>query len=310
LSGKGYAMSQCEAVPVNLETLRACPICGEAGLSTIDGDANLCACAPCQYIFDNPRPRLEDLIAFYSQPGKYASWLAEEHGRDALWKRRLKKLLRYGKPGSLLDVGAGIGQFLHFARPHFSVVAGTEVSRSAVEIAERKYGVSLILGELEAVDFGAEQFDNITVFHVLEHVPNPRSVIEKCQRLLRPDGILVVAVPNDVRSAKAKVKHLLKSMGIGRFQKLGDWGLPKIALDGSLAEIHLSHFTAESLRRLLERCGFTVLRDSLDPYYSSRGMVKARHAAYYLGCRTLKSLSGFNLYDTILTIARKQGGVS
>jgi ubiquinone/menaquinone biosynthesis C-methylase UbiE len=291
---------------MTLEKLRVCPICGDAGLRILDPNVNLCACAPCEYIFDNPRPTLQDLAAFYSQPGKYDSWLSEETARDALWKRRLKILLGLRKPGSLLDVGAGIGQFLHFARPHFSEISGTEVSHSAVKIAEEKYAVHLKLGAMEAIDFGSSQFDNITIFHVLEHVPNPKTLIERCRHLLPKDGTLMIAVPNDMCSAKAKAKRILRATGMSRFQRLGKWGLPRIALDGSLSEIHLSHFTPLSLRRLLERCGFAIVRDSLDPYYSARGMEWARRTAFYFNCRALHAISGLNLYDTILMVAQKK----
>ena len=99
---------------MNLETLSACPLCGGENIRTVDTASNICECDPCGYVFDNPRPTVEELIAFYSQPTKYDSWLAEEKARDLLWERRLKLLLRVMKPGSLLDVGAGIGQFLMF----------------------------------------------------------------------------------------------------------------------------------------------------------------------------------------------------
>src|SRR6267378_6773451 len=120
---------------MNLETLNVCPLCGTEHIRTVDPVSNICECEPCGYVFDNPRPTIEKLVAFYSQPAKYDTWLSQEQARDQLWKRRLKQVLSVGRPGSLLDVGAGIGQFLNLARPHFSSVSGTEVSESAIEIS-------------------------------------------------------------------------------------------------------------------------------------------------------------------------------
>ena len=290
----------------NLETLNSCPSCGADNIPSIDALSRICECKTCGCIFDNPRPTIEDLIAFYSRSDKYDAWVSEEVARDLLWSRRLKQLLRVGKLGSLLDVGAGIGQFLHHARPYFSAVCGTEVSKSAVEIAREKYGLDLRRGEIQSIDFGSEQFDNITLFHVLEHVPNPKSVIEKCSHLLRKNGVLVIAVPNDISSARAKTKRLLRSLGVSRFRNVGKLGLPKLVLDGSLPEIHLSHFTPAALRRLVEQAGLSVTRDTLDPHYALIGLRKLKHDTYYVGCHFIKLLFGVNLYDTVLLVAEKR----
>jgi SAM-dependent methyltransferase len=289
---------------MNLETLSACPLCGGESVSIVDIASNICECAPCGYFFDNPRPTIEELTTFYSQPTKYDSWLAEEEPRNRLWERRLKLLVRVLKPGSLLDVGAGIGQFLNVARSHFSSVWGTEVSESAIEIARKKYDLELLRGEIHAIDFGGRQFDNVTMFHVLEHVSNPRSVVERCARLLRPGGVLAIAVPHDVLSLRARTKKLLGAIGVRRFQRIGKLGLPRIVLDGSIEEIHLSHFTPQSLQKLVERCGFSVMWNTLDPYYVATGPNRWRHGGFYACCRALKPILGANLYDTILVVAR------
>lgn len=287
-----------------LETVLACPSCGRDQIRTLDAVANICICESCRYIFDNPRPAIEELVRFYSQPTKYDAWLAEEAGREQLWARRLKLLRPVMKPGSLLDVGAGIGQFLNLARPHFSSVQGTEVSESAIEIARHKYGLRLLRGEIQAIDFDRRQFDNITIFHVLEHVPNPRLVLLRCAELLAPDGVLVIAVPNDVQSLRSQARRLLANLGMGSLPRGSTLGLPRLALDGSIAEIHLSHFTTASLHKLVERCGFSVKAERLDPYYATTGRRGWKSAGFYGVCRAVNAVSGINLYDTILLVAR------
>ena len=100
-----------------MDNLSACNLCGDEAIESVDGEWNLCRCPACGYVFDSPRPSMAELEAFYAQPAKYELWLQQEAGRDKLWKRRLKKLSRHRMPGNLLDVGAGIGQFLwrHFS---------------------------------------------------------------------------------------------------------------------------------------------------------------------------------------------------
>ena len=77
-------------------------------------------------------------------------------------------------------------------------VIGTEISESAVALAKEKYGLSLFAGEVEALGLPPQSFDTITLFHVLEHVPDPGKLLTLCHDLLRAQGILVIAVPNDV----------------------------------------------------------------------------------------------------------------
>ncbi len=297
---------------MEMETLRGCSLCGSSRIDSLDAANNICKCRACGYVFDNPRPAPEEIGGFYSRPAKYDSWLAEEAARDALWKRRLKKLKRVSKEGSLLDVGSGIGQFLYHARPLFAKLSGTEVSDSAIRLAQAKYGVKLIKGGPEEVEAGGEgPFDNVTMFHVLEHVPNPKETIQVCRRLLRNGGVLAVAVPNDVLSASRRLrtgmKRLLRRLGFRRFRETGRLGLRKISLDGSLDEIHLSHFTPFVLKRLLEDSGFRVVESSLDPYYVACGVKLLRCRCCYAFAALVQLVLGRNIYETIWMVGEKAG---
>lgn len=291
---------------MELETISHCDLCNNDRLTAIDNDCNICQCNECGYVFDNPRPTLADLVAFYSQPDKFEDWIAEEKSRDGLWLRRLKKLQSSMKTGSLLDVGTGTGQFLFHAKRFYTSVSGTDVSDSAVIAAKNRYGFTVYKGELQTIDFAGSRFDNITLFHVLEHVPSPRSTVEKCRELLTDGGVLVIAVPNDLHSVKAKLKILLKRAGISKFANIGKIGLPRIVLDGSLNEIHLSHFTPAVLSNFLERMGFSVMENSLDPYYAAVGLWKVIHDVHHLTCQVIHGVIGVNIYDTIWVAARKR----
>src|ERR1700733_9442543 len=125
------------------ELLQQCKVCHGTTLDVVDAGCNGVRCRDCHYIFDSPRPTVEELISFYSRPTQYDSWLTELTARDRLWRRRLGKLKATRKPGSLLDVGTGIGQFLSLARSSYAEVYGTEVSASAVQIAKERYQLDL-----------------------------------------------------------------------------------------------------------------------------------------------------------------------
>jgi SAM-dependent methyltransferase len=287
-----------------MEFVSTCSVCHGDLLQRIDPNWNFCLCRECGFIFDSPRPSSGEIVAFYSQAGKYDSWLEEEAARERLWKRRLRKLLPYSKPGSLLDIGTGIGQFLHVARPFFREVHGTEVSESAVRVAKEKYALEILHGAADKLPLAPDSFDNISLFHVLEHVPDPGALIETCGNLLRRRGTLFVAVPNDVLAWTSSIKKLGKKLGFAPFEKFSP--ALGIAKAGSSREIHLSHFTPSVLRHLLESRGFSMVAESIDPYYVAAGMKTFVHSAYYLLHRALHEFLAVNRYDTMFMIARKR----
>ena len=284
-----------------METLAECTLCRSSRIETACAQNAFCRCLDCGLYFDNPRPTWGQILEFYSQNDKYDEWLAEENGRDALWRRRLRLVRRHCSKGRLLDVGAGIGQFLHFAREYFEV-AGTEISPVACRIAREKYGVDLYQGTLESLPGGAT-FDVVTLFHVLEHVPDPRDTLKKCFSLLNPRGVLVVAVPNDVDSILTRRNRMMERLGAEKYRVCGKLGLPRLALDGS--EIHLSHFTAPVLQRALSNAGLEVVESSLDPFFSVSGMRKVRRYRRYYWYKGVHALFGSNLYDTTWMVAQR-----
>ncbi len=301
----------------NLEVVAVCALCGSRDVASVDPGANMCACRACGYIFDSPRPTTLAITAFYSRPTKYDGWMRDARPRDRLWQRRVRKLARHARGGSLLDVGAGIGQFLHHARRVATDIHGTEISTSAIAIARDRYGLTLTEGPIETAPLGRRQFDTITLFHVLEHVPNPRSVIERCYALLAPGGVVVIAVPNDVLSLRGKPRKIRRLLGrlLARVRSNGaapaaSPDLPRITLEGGMDEIHLSHFTPEVLQRFLEATGFTVIENGLDPFYVAAGVKGIKEAIVYAACGWLQAAAGVNIYDAIWIVARKSTGTA
>ena len=296
-------MATAAARTPEMERLSHCLLCDSGQIHVVDAEYNLCRCAACGFVFDNPRPTFAAIVDFYSTPKKYDTWLVVENSREKLWKRRLKKLLKHAGRGHLLDVGTGTGQFLNIARPHFNRVSGTEVSQIALRIAKEKYGLDLSQGQIEDSNLPKNSFDTITLFHVLEHVPDPKKTIARCKELLKVEGVLLVCVPNDVLAWTSKVKILGKKLGLQPFQKFSPTvGVPLVFTS---KEIHLSHFTPPVLRRFLERAGFAVIEESLDPYYAATGIKQLLHSAYYAIHRLFFGLFRLNRYDTIWMTARK-----
>ena len=286
------------------EVISSCNLCGTDPVATIDAEHHLCQCTECGFIFDSPRPTFAEIQRFYSEEDQYDAWLAQEASRDTLWRRRLKRVLKYRQAGDLLDVGTGIGQFLSHAQRHFRV-EGTEVSDNAISIAKSRYGFDIHQGQIEEIQFD-KQFDVVTAFHVLEHVPAPSAFIARCRDLLKPGGILIIAIPNEIHSkVRQGVRAVLKVAGIGKFKNYGKHTLPKISLEGTLTEIHLSHFTQKTAAYLMKSQSLEIVDMALDPYYVSGGIGAVVHKVIYATARLFHMVFRHNLYDTMWLALQK-----
>jgi len=146
-------------------------------------------------------PQPENIERYYESEDYISHTDAQKSFSDKLYHLVKKKNLRnkvqlienqQNKVKSLLDIGAGTGDFLVTAQSKGYEVAGVEPNKKARQLAEQK-GVVLKSG-LEA--FSKAKFQTITLWHVLEHLPNLEQQIGKIVSLLEDDGTLIVAVPN------------------------------------------------------------------------------------------------------------------
>lgn len=190
---------------------------------------SILACASCGLRHTSPRPGPEALGRYYG-PTYYGS----RHGiTDAYCTLRRRRLLRRAvAPGRLLDVGCGDGAFLAAAREAGFEAAGVEPGAAAE--AARKRGLNVVpsLDQVAAGPYAA-----ITLWHSLEHVPDPAATLAAVRSLLAPGGALIVAVP-DAEGLQART-----------------FGRHWLHLD---VPRHLHHFARRSLTALLQRSGFDV----------------------------------------------------
>ena len=148
-----------------------------------------------------PIPDANDLGKYYESE-KYISHTDNNKGVFSFLYQTVKKwslqkkvrliLSHNNQAGSLLDVGAGTGEFLKAAKEKSWKVTGVEPNQNAVALAQEK-GIALYP---ELKDLINQKFDVITLWHVLEHISNLEEVVKELSELLKPGGILVIAVPN------------------------------------------------------------------------------------------------------------------
>jgi 2-polyprenyl-3-methyl-5-hydroxy-6-metoxy-1,4-benzoquinol methylase len=228
-------------------------------------------CAHCGLIFVDPIPELS-LLANHYDAGYYAGWLGNQREeRRRMWQRRLKTIERRFRTGSLLDVGCATGAFLQLAQNSGWEIRGTEYSTYAAKFARGLLKVDIYCGHLMDAHYEASFFDVVTFWHVLEHVNDPMRYLQEARRILKPSGLLVIAVPNVNDYVMQIAYRIVKGRPLKLFSK-------------DDREIHLYHFSAETLRNYLRKAGFECLKISPDYGITgySKKVVNAIAVALYL----------------------------
>jgi len=184
----------------------SCFLCRGRKLKTVSnkdaksGDfLNVSFCHSCGMVQQDPIPTEEELKAYYSTEYRkdykntYTPKLKHifRAGNNAL--DRIKFLKTVVKGGRLLDVGAGGGEFTWVSGEMGFDSDGIEPNVGYSSYAREEYGINIQTGELDDVD---GSYEVITMFHVMEHMPDPVKTFKKLWELLNDDGHLFIEVPN------------------------------------------------------------------------------------------------------------------
>jgi ubiquinone/menaquinone biosynthesis C-methylase UbiE len=289
----------------------ACPACHHTGYSpflscsdyTVSHETfELVSCTNCGFVITNPRPE-EDQLPLYYQSEAYIS-----HANKSLsvvdlmykvarrftlqWKYNIIQKYSIRKPSSLLDFGCGTGDFLLECQKHQMNVCGVEPAIRARNEAARKTR-EIIAPTLTQI---RGTFDAITLWHVLEHVPDLEATLVALKHHLENGGTLFIAVPNH-RSKDAT------SYGV----HWAGFDVPR----------HLWHFSKDTMGKLLTKVKFNLVRIipmPLDAYYVSLLSEKYKTGTYNVSTITKGLLQGWKSnqaakstqeYSSLIYIIRK-----
>jgi 2-polyprenyl-3-methyl-5-hydroxy-6-metoxy-1,4-benzoquinol methylase len=269
----------------------SCPICGASTTREVFRfdparwiPSIVDECRRCGVLFKRFLPSARPLPEYYD--GSYAR--SEYWSHAAAAERDIDRFLQvlastaHGSGQTLLDIGCGQGQFLRRAAAHGFTVAGVEMNEALAERA-REGGLDVVRGDFMASALDGRRFDVVTMFDLIEHLPDPVAALKRCRGLLAPGGRLILYTPNHA-GLIVKTARLLHRLSGGR-------------IDGPVVELfdclHVVFFDPVTLRRALDAADFDVERArtwSYDPRRSQQATGLA--AAALRGLELVGPLAG------------------
>ena len=183
-------------------------------------------------------------------------------------KRMIKKFTGLSS-GSILDIGSGTGHFLNTMKLSGWSITGVEINAKAREYAASRFSIDTISSE-KIRTLPDNSFDCITLWHVLEHFQEPFIIIEEISRLLKSDGVCIIALPNSI---SFDAKHYLK-----------DWAAYDVPR-------HLWHFTPSTFSIFASKNKFTISEECnlpFDVFYISILSEKYKGSKFPLLAGTIK----------------------
>ena len=217
-----------------------CNLCGGTEVSILStrsrsgNPLRTVICQACGLVWSDPRPH--DARQFYEAEYRLAYKNTYSPKPKHVVRAGKVALSRFGKIAQLLssqktvlDVGTGGGEFAYLLQSLGHVVNGIEPNRGYADHSIQQYGLTVRVGFVQDATFDPASFDIVTIWHVLEHTEDPGFILARLRSWLKPDGVLVVEVPNVEATCQA----------------------PR----NTFHEAHLYNFNVVSLRRLAKKQG-------------------------------------------------------
>jgi SAM-dependent methyltransferase len=301
--------SQPIATDSGIVEIAQCQVCGgrDRRAKLVDGPFTVFQCSSCDFVYVTPRLHGEALAKVYGEgywksdnpkARGYADYARESSLYLKTFRKRMALVKRWAAPEArVLDIGCAAGYFLQVMRAAGHPVLGIEPSEAIAQVARRQLGDDIVfVGKIdeapESLGYREGSFDLVTMWDVIEHIPDPQAALRRVRKLLKKGGRLLLETQN-VESRWAKL--------LGR-----RWHHYK-------HEEHLYHFAPKTIERLLGDCGFRVAHcgASYAGKYVSFGFIAERAGrlgklagALASPLQLLRSANLYvNLHDEIIVVA-------
>lgn len=271
--------------------ISACPICNKEDIASLlhtkdysltTEDFQIIQCANCTLEYTDPAPSKEAIAPYYNFP----SYISHTDTKEGLVNQIYHKVRNHtltqktnwvqslftGHKGQLLEVGAGTGAFAHSMLNKGWKVTALEPDAASRQKALENYNINLLTIE-ELFQLEPAKYEVITLWHVLEHVHDLNAYMKTFHSLLKPNGRLIIAVPNYTSYDAGFYKNFWAAYDVPR---------------------HLYHFSPLSMHYLAKKHKMSIVQklpmwfDSfyvslLSEKYKQSGMIGMMRA-FFVGC--------------------------
>ncbi|MFC1883446.1 class I SAM-dependent methyltransferase [Thermodesulfobacteriota bacterium] len=208
-------------------------------------------CRDCGLVSLFPKPSSDEYKTSYDE------YLPEEAMEIEKWAKTMEPVIARSVslintgfkdgPGKILDVGSGYGFFLKAMQLDGWETEGVEISETGRNYAVDKLGLKIYESPLEKLDLPENSYHVVTLFYVIEHVPDPLELVKKIKRIIKPGGMLLLRWPHTTPIVKM----------IGSLSK---------NFDLYHTPYHLYDFSPRTIKRLLASCGFLDVETMIGGY--------------------------------------------
>lgn len=228
-----------------MHAIGSCPICENkqrVHWGSVSG-YSIERCTSCGIGITTPFPTDTDIgdanADIYRVDQRGSLYLRKQAYYERRYHSQLRNIKRFVTGGRLLDIGCNIGLFLSCARREGFDVEGIEFNRESAAFGSKHFNLTIHTSPLEELNYPDHTFDVITMYDVLEHIPDLHGILQAVRRVLKPNGVLVVQSPN-IDSLMARLTR-----------SAWNWLTPPD---------HLYHFTPSTMQRLVTDQGFDIIQ--------------------------------------------------
>jgi len=227
-----------------------CNLCGGASNKPFcaENGRGLVQCESCSLVFVAEQPDAQELYALYGETyfqneesGEvgYTNYIADESNIRQTARKRFRHIERFVQKGRMIDVGCAMGFFVDEAAKGGWQVEALDISQFATEYVQKNFGHTAHNGSLLELDLPLGAYDLVTMWDVIEHVPDPQGYLQRVAELLKSGGVVELATP-DVGSLPARFTG-------------------KQWIGYKLSDEHVYYFSVKTLSAMLDKAGFDVL---------------------------------------------------
>ncbi len=254
------------------------------------------------YLETRPKPSIEKLPGYYKSEDYISHTNSKRNAFEKIYhrvreislKRKLKLINSFNTDEKkLLDIGCGTGAFLKVAQNNDWTISGVEPDKKARAIANEITNNS-VYDINELLEFEDQSFDVISLWHVLEHLPNLEEEVLTLKRLLKPGGSLIIAVPNYKSYDATYYKTFWAAYDVPR---------------------HLWHFSQASINKLFQKVNMKVIKTLpmvFDAFYVSLLSEKYKNKsmnpfrAFFIGLRSNIKGKRSGEYSSLIYILKNE----